>query len=83
MANMAVGLHGDGGFTAVQADGRRDREKWVVQFAGDWKECGTPLTLSKFLNSVICQDRQKGTPSSPIFMANNFVGVRANIRLTD
>lgn len=35
---MAVGLHGDGGFAAVQADGGRDREKLVVNFAGDWKE---------------------------------------------
>jgi hypothetical protein len=34
MVNKEVGLHGDGGSTAVQADGGRDRDKWVRQFAG-------------------------------------------------
>lgn len=77
----------------TQYGGRPARRWWVYrgagrrsqgprrvgcQFAGDWKECGTPMTLSKFLNSVICQDRQKGTPRSPILMENSSVKRRLN-----
>lgn len=60
-ANVVIGLHRRGGVTAVQADGGRDREKWVVNSRGQMEGAWYEQTLSELLTSVTCHDRQTGT----------------------
>jgi len=60
-ANVVIGLHRRGGVTAVQADGGRDREEWVINSRGQMEGAWYDRTLSERLTSVTCHDRQTST----------------------